>query len=128
DWDNTWLEALLSRGDTRLGRVIYRVWRAGARFEAWSEHFRPELWRQALSEEGIDPESYIARPRAVDEMQPWDVIDVGVRRAFLLRERERAVAGDLSPDCSAQCHGCGVQVAFAAERAGLDPSHWRCPE
>ncbi|NLG52033.1 MAG: TIGR03960 family B12-binding radical SAM protein [Chloroflexi bacterium] len=123
DWDTTWLEALLSRGDRRLGGVIWRAWQAGARFDAWSEQFRPDLWRQALAEEGVDPDFYTGRHRQRDETLPWDHIDVGVSRAYLWREWERALKGELSPNCREQCHGCGIQQSFSGEQTPA----WRCP-
>jgi radical SAM family uncharacterized protein len=127
DWDSTWLEAVLSRGDARLGRVIARVWGAGARFEAWSESYRPTLWHEALAQLGVDADWYTRRPRDPAEVLPWDVLDVGVTRTFLLRERDRALRGELSPDCSGECHACGVRGAYAAERQAVDPADWRCP-
>ena len=127
DWDNTWLEAVLSRGDARLGRVVARAWQAGARFEAWSEYFRPELWRTALEQEGIDSAFYAHRPRTPEETLPWDVLDVGVARSFLWQEYQKALSGELSPDCRAQCHSCGVREAFAAERPCTQDHDWGCP-
>ncbi|MHB0857028.1 MAG: TIGR03960 family B12-binding radical SAM protein [Anaerolineae bacterium] len=124
-WDSTWLEALFSRGDRRLGRVTWRAWQMGARFDAWDERFRPDLWRAALEAEGVDPNDYIARERAKDEPLPWDVVDVGVTRRFLWQESQHAAAGTLSPDCRYQCHGCGVNLAFAEERVQAE-SEWRC--
>jgi radical SAM family uncharacterized protein len=128
DWESTWLEALLSRGDRRLGRVIARAWRAGSRFEAWAECYQPALWHQALAEEGLDPAFYTHRPRGEDEVLPWEVIDVGVTRRFLRREYERSASGALSPDCRAQCHDCGVLAAFGAQRSqGEERAPWGCP-
>ena len=126
DWDNTWLEALLSRGDRRLGRVLLRAWQLGARFDAWSEHFRPDLWRQALEEEGIDARAYTARERCIDEPLPWDVIDMGVRRAYLTREWQRAACGEVTGDCRDECRGCGIMAAYVSAGDGADAS-WRCP-
>jgi radical SAM family uncharacterized protein len=127
DWDTTWLEALLSRGDRRLGPIIARAWRLGARFEAWSDHFRPGLWREALAAEGIDADPYVALDRDPEMPCPWEIIDVGVTRSFLWREYQRALRGELSPDCREQCHGCGVAIAFATERAGVRADAWGCP-
>lgn len=123
DWDTTWLEALLSRGDRRLGAVIRRAWQAGAQFDAWSERFRPELWRQALADEGVDPDFYTGRHRDRTEVLPWDHIDVGVNRAFLWREYQRALQGELTPNCREQCHGCGIQQSFPEQQTPV----WRCP-
>ena len=126
-WEATWLEALFSRGDRRLGRVTLRAWQLGARFDAWDERFQPDIWRAALEDEGIDPNYYTARERAEDEPLPWDVIDVGVSRRFLKLEHTHALAGTLSPDCRCECHGCGVNRAFGEERERAD-AEWRCPD
>jgi radical SAM family uncharacterized protein len=127
DWATTWLEALLSRGDRRLGPVIQRAWELGARFDAWSECFDVRHWQQALDDVGLDAAIYLSRRRERDEVLPWAVIDVGVTSRFLWAEYERSQSGELSPDCREQCHGCGVTVAFAVERDSVDPSDWGCP-
>lgn len=108
DWETTWLEALLSRGDRRLGAVVHRAWKAGARFDAWSEHFRPELWQEALAQEAIEADACTARVRQWGEVLPWDHIDVGVTREFLWREYRRALNGELSPDCRGDCAPRGI--------------------
>jgi radical SAM family uncharacterized protein len=125
DWDSTWLEALLSRGDRRLGKVLLRAWRLGARFDAWSEHFRPDIWRRALAEEGIDDRACTSRERSVDDPLPWDAVDVGISRAYLLREWQRAASAQVTGDCRIECRGCGILAAYAAG-VSPDPS-WRCP-
>jgi radical SAM family uncharacterized protein len=127
DWDSTWLEALLSRGDRRLAPVVRRAWELGARFDAWSECYEPSLWRRALSESGLDEADYTARERAADEVLPWDHLDVGVSTAFLRREYECALRGDLSPDCRSDCHNCGILAAFAAEAPEGSYDAWGCP-
>lgn len=127
EWDNTWLEAALVRGDRSVGAVIHRAWRAGARLDAWREHFSPDTWRAAFAAEGVDPLAAVGRRRSVDEALPWDVIDCGVTRRFLWREYERAVRGDLSPDCRANCHGCGVTASFSAARDAAGRGAWGCP-
>jgi hypothetical protein len=127
EWDNTWLEAALARGDRSVGAVIHRAWRAGARLDAWREHFSPDTWRAAFAAEGVDPLAAVGRRRSVDEALPWDVIDCGVTRRFLWREYERAVRGDLSPDCRANCHGCGVTASFSAARDAAGRGAWGCP-
>ncbi|NLD74063.1 MAG: TIGR03960 family B12-binding radical SAM protein, partial [Chloroflexi bacterium] len=86
EWDNTWLEAILARGDRRLGGVIHRAWRNGARLDAWREHFRPDVWRAAFDTEGVAPEDYVERQRSPEEALAWDVIDCGVTKRFLWRE------------------------------------------
>jgi len=127
DWDATWLEAVLARGDRRLADGIYRAWRSGARFDAWSESFQAALWRQAIAETCPAAESAAVGGRALDAPLPWDAIDCGVTRTFLRREYERALEGALSPDCRAQCHACGILGAYAAERAALPAGAWGCP-
>jgi len=127
DWDSTWLEAILSRGDRRLGAVIHRAWRSGARFEAWNEHFQPALWQKAFSQEGLDPNHYTQRQRAPKEVNPWEIIETGVTPHFLWNQYLEALKGRLSPDCRKQCHNCGILEAFASERENLPENAWGCP-
>ncbi len=128
DWDTTWLEAVLSRGDERLGAVIYRAWQSGARFDAWDEHFRPQRWREAFSQQGLDIDFYTSRKRGEDEIHPWHVIDVGVTRQFLWHEYQRALAGQTTPRCSQACQHCGILATFVTEHQGLSSKEmWGCP-
>ena len=108
------LEAVMSMGDRRLGRVIERAWRDGARFDGWTEHFSHERWMRAFEQEGVDP-AHVTRARAFDEPLPWDHIDIGVLKTWLVRERKRTeAAGDepekqLLPDCRhGDCSACGI--------------------
>ncbi len=104
----TWLEGVFSRGDRRLAQVLLAAHRLGSRLDAWSEHLRLETWRQAFQETGVDPDFYL-RERDPDEVLPWDHLDSGVSRAFLLAERDRAFQGLETPDCRrAGCQDCGV--------------------
>jgi len=127
DWDATWLEAVLARGDRRLGTAIERAWQMGARFDAWREHFAPKLWRAAFEEQGIDPLKETGRIRDENEVLPWDHIDTGVTRRFLWKERQRALVGELSPDCRETCHACGILGTFAAQQGAVPKATWRCP-
>lgn len=111
-----WLEAVLSRGDRRLGKVILRAWQLGARFDAWAEAFQPKLWQQAFDEAGIDPAFYAMRQRAFDELLPWSHIHTGVSAAFLWEEYQRSLRGESSIDCREGCLDCGVRRAFDLER------------
>jgi radical SAM superfamily enzyme YgiQ (UPF0313 family) len=113
DPGTTLLEAALSRGDRRVGRVIHRAWELGARFDAWGDAFRPDAWEQAWREAGLSPEFYARRPRTLDEILPWDHIDTGVRKAFLWQEMERCRQGISTPDCRDGCVGCGVNATLA---------------
>jgi len=104
------LEAALSRGDRRLGKVIYRAWRLGCTFDAWGEHFNYENWLGAFEEAGVELSFYAQRERSLDELLPWAHIDVGVTTAFLKREYQHALDGRETPDCHFEaCNACGLQ-------------------
>ena len=108
DPQTSYIEATLSRGDRRMGRVIENVWRSGGRLEAWSDYFSFERWMKAFDDAGVDPTFYAHRERERYEVMPWDIVDVGVRRAHLWHEREQAYKSELSPDCRKQCSACGA--------------------
>ena len=108
DPQTSYIEATLSRGDRRIGRVIENVWRAGGRLEAWSDYFSFERWMKAFDDAGVDPKFYAHRERSEDEVMPWDIVDVGVRREHLWHERCAAYASELSPDCRKECSACGA--------------------
>ena len=108
DPQTSYIEATLSRGDRRMGKVIENVWRAGGRLEAWSDYFSFERWMKAFDDAGVDPTFYANRLRDKDEVMPWELVDVGVRRAHLWHEREQAYKSELSPDCRKQCSACGA--------------------
>lgn len=116
------LEAVLSRGDRRLAAVLKSAWELGCRFDSWSEHLNIEKWQQAFAMHGLDPAWYAGRQRDEHERFPWDHLDVLVDKAFLWRERERALQGIETPDCArAGCRGCrvcrnSVQPARASEQ------------
>jgi radical SAM family uncharacterized protein len=104
------LEAVLSRGDRRLGKVIYRAWQLGSTFDAWNEHLKYENWLGAFNETGLNPSFYAQRERPLDELLPWAHIDVGLTTAFLKQEYQRAIAGEETPDCRYNaCNACGLQ-------------------
>lgn len=100
------LEAVFSRGDRRLGRVLLEAYARGCRFDSWAEHFRPEAWRQAFSDCGLDPAYYANRERALDEALPWQHIDMLVEQEYLKSEYERAMQAANTPDCRKGCNGC----------------------
>lgn len=108
DPQSSLLEAALSRGDRRLGRVIHRAWQLGARFDAWSEILDMQLWERAFAEVGLDPDFYARRERLLDEMLPWAHIDTGVRVEFLASECESSLKGETTPDCRVRCLNCGI--------------------
>lgn len=108
DPDTSFVEAVLSRGDRRIADVIEEVWRRGGKLEAWGDYFSFERWMSAMDACGVDPMRYACRERGKDEFLPWDIVDMGVRRAHLWHEREQAYKAELSPDCRKQCTGCGA--------------------
>lgn len=102
------LEAVFARGDRRVGQVIETALRNGARLDGWDEYFKYDTWMEAFKECGVDPDFYTVRGYSEDEILPWDSIDVGVTKSFLLRERKQAYAGLITPDCRHGCSGCGA--------------------
>ncbi|PKQ36980.1 MAG: B12-binding domain-containing radical SAM protein [Actinobacteria bacterium HGW-Actinobacteria-1] len=109
DSDVSFLEGVLSRGGREIADVIEAAWRGGARFDAWTEEFRPSRWALAFEQTGIDPTSIANRSRRVDEALPWDHISAGVSRAYLRIERDNALAAQTTADCTFDgCTGCGV--------------------
>jgi radical SAM superfamily enzyme YgiQ (UPF0313 family) len=124
DPEVTRLEAVLARGDRRLGAVVRRAWELGARFDAWGEQHSARAWTLAFAESGLDPDFYAYRERPPDETFPWEVISTGVRRRFLLEEYRRSQRGEPLVDCRERCHGCGVLAAWG----GRWSEDWCCPE
>ena len=104
------LEAAFARGDRRLGAVIYEAWKNGAKMDAWSEHFNYDTWLAAFATKGLSIESYANRERETSEPLPWDFIDIGVSKQFLLDEYDRAQKGQVTPDCRTACAACGAAV------------------
>ncbi|MDE5965426.1 MAG: TIGR03960 family B12-binding radical SAM protein [Lachnospiraceae bacterium] len=106
--DVSLLEGILARGDRRLAPVILEVYKNGGIFDAWSEFYSHERWMKAFENHNLDPEFYLTRERAEDELFPWDFIDIGVTKRFLLEEWHRAKEGRMTPNCRMSCSGCGV--------------------
>ena len=104
------LEAVTARGDRRLGAVIEEAAKNGARLDGWDEFFDYDIWRKAFETCGVDQTFYTTRGFAEEEILPWDVIDVGVSKRFLLRERQRAYNAEVTPDCRHACGGCGANM------------------
>lgn len=115
DGDTSFLEAVLARGDRRLGRVLERAYRKGARLDAWSDCFDLNRWREAFAEEGLDPDFYACRERRRDEVLPWSVISCYVSDDYLWRQRELAYQSVTTPDCRTKCSGCGANVVEGGE-------------
>ena len=98
----------MARGDRRVGEVIEKAVQMGARLDGWDEFFSYETWMKAFEACGVDTDFYTTRGYAEDECLPWDTIDVGVSKSFLLKERHRAYEGNITPDCRHGCSGCGA--------------------
>ncbi len=126
--EDTLLEAWLSRGDRRLGEVIYQAWRGGAKFDAWNEHYRYEVWLEAFAAVGLEADFYTLRERAIDEAFPWEHISTGVRKKFLTEDYLWSLQGKPRVDCRERCFACGILPEFAELRR-LNPGEvWQCPE
>ena len=102
------MEAVFARGDRRLGAVIEEAVKNGARLDGWDEYFRYDIWCDAFEKCGIPVDFYTVRGYGEEEILPWDMIDVGVSKKFLLRERHRAYEAQVTPDCRHGCAGCGA--------------------
>ncbi|MEM7244500.1 MAG: TIGR03960 family B12-binding radical SAM protein [Acidobacteriota bacterium] len=117
------LESAFSRADRRMAKVIHRAWLDGARFDGWTECFDMELWKKAFEKEGLDLEAYAHREFATDDRLPWDHVDIGVRKAYLVSEWEKAQAAEVVSICASDdCHGCG---SFVKECLTGNASHGR---
>lgn len=108
DADTSLIEAVLSRGDRRVGAVIEEVWKNGGRLDSWSEYFSFTRWMAAFEKCGLDPKFYACRERTFDETLPWSRVNVGVKPEFFWNEREMCYKGELSPDCRNKCTNCGA--------------------
>ena len=104
------LEAVTARGDRRLGPVLEEAAKNGAKMDGWDEYFDYSIWMNAFEKCGIDPNYYTIRGYGEDEILPWDPIDVGVTKRFLLCERRRAYEGKITQDCRHGCSGCGANT------------------
>ena len=124
----TQFEAWLSRGDRRLAKVIHLAWKKGAKFEAWNEHFKYQHWLEAFEEAGLDPEFYSSRQRELHEIFPWDHINSGVKKSFLLQDYQWSLEGKTRPDCRGECFACGILPAYNDLRHQYSGELWLCPE
>ncbi len=106
----TELEGVFARGDRRIAKVIYDAYQAGCIFDSWSEHFKYNLWIKAFEDNQIDIDFYTSRERSYDEILPWDFINVGVTKKFLIREYEQAKEEKETPNCRQHCSGCGATI------------------
>jgi radical SAM family uncharacterized protein len=109
DINHSYLEAVFARGDRRLGQVLERAHGLRCKFDAWREQFKFEAWQQAFVDSGLSMEFYVNRVREDDEILPWEHISCGIKKEYLLKEKEKALKGETTPDCRFDsCTSCGV--------------------
>ena len=108
------LEAVLARGDRKLGKVILSAYYNGAHLDSWSEYFNKDIWQEAFSENGVDPDFY-TRKHEFSEVLPWDFINVYVHKSYLKKEAEKAYEEKVTGSCFKGCKGCGIQKEFRCE-------------
>lgn len=120
-------EGWMSRGDRRLGAVIHRAWQLGCKFDAWQDHHRHDRWLQAFAEVGLDGWFYTHRERDIDEVFPWDHIDVAVHKKFLKEDYLMSLRRETRIDCRDKCFACGILPKFKDLRAETEPLQWECP-
>ena len=108
DADTSSLEAVFARGDRKLINVLIRAYEKGCRFDGWDEYFKLPVWMEVFDECHIDPAFYANRRRSYDEILPWDHLDYGITKEFLIREHKKALAAETTPHCRLQCAGCGA--------------------
>ena len=113
DNKTSYLEGVFARGDRRLCPVIIKAAENGCKFDAWGEHFKFDTWMDTFKELGVDPDFYTTRERGYDEVLPWDHIDVGVTKNFLIRENEKAKRAETTANCREKCAGCGAAALGA---------------
>lgn len=127
DIDTSDFEGWVSRGDRRMGAVIERAWELGCKFDAWQDGHDHALWQQAFAEVGLDPYFYTRRPRGLDEVFPWDHIDVAVKKSFLKQDYEMSIKGETRVDCRDKCFACGILPKFKETRSQTNEMDWECP-
>ena len=108
----SFLEAIVARGDRRVCKGIIRAWEKGCKFDGWSEMFDYEKWMEAFEETGVDTHFYANRDRSYDEVLPWDFIDIGVTKEYLINENEKSKQETLTQDCRDGCTNCGINKSF----------------
>ena len=104
----SFMEAVISCGDRRLGKVIETAWRKGETLSAWEDYFDLNRWMEAFEECGLDPHFYANRRRSEDEILPWSMISTGVSPAYFKREHALTYEGVTTPDCRTHCNACGA--------------------
>ncbi len=128
DIESSTFEGWLSRGDRRLNDVVERAWQLGCKFDAWQDEHWHSLWLQAFDEIGIDSTFFTTRERDIDEIFPWDHIDVAVHKKFLRDDYLMSITGETRVDCRDKCFACGILPKFKDIRSETNPMDWECPD
>ena len=108
--DISFLEGVFARGDRRLCDVLEAAWKNGCKFDSWDDSFKIDVWEKTFEECGVDPQFYSSRKRDFDEVLPWDHLDYGIRKQFLIDENKKAYEGKTTDHCRIQCAGCGANM------------------
>ncbi len=127
DIESSEFEGFMSRGDRRLCRVVQRAWELGCKFDAWGDQHHHVLWLQAFDEAGLTPQFYTHREREIDEVFPWDHIDVAVHKKFLKEDYLMSIRGETRVDCRDKCFACGILPKFKDLRLQTETMAWECP-
>lgn len=109
DPELSYTEAIFARGDRRLSKAIVKAWEKGCKYDGWSEHFKFDLWMETFQEENIDGDFYALRVRELDEVLPWDFIDPGISKKYLIKEYKKSIAAQITDDCRLGCLVCGIK-------------------
>ncbi|MBP6469079.1 MAG: TIGR03960 family B12-binding radical SAM protein [Chloroflexi bacterium] len=129
-WNNpreSLFEGYLSRGDRRVAEVVGRAWANGAKFDAWGEHFKEATWLEAFAAEGLDPTFFTHRKRTIDEIFPWEHIDIAVTKKFLTQDYLMSQAQETRVDCRNHCFACGILPKLKDLRRETPDEAWECP-
>ncbi|MCP4361311.1 MAG: TIGR03960 family B12-binding radical SAM protein [Chloroflexi bacterium] len=123
----SFFEGFLSRGDRRVAEAVERAWRKGAKFDAWGEHFREDAWLDSFAEEGLDPHFFTHRQRRIDEIFPWEHIDIAVTKKFLTQDYLMSQRQETRIDCRRHCFACGILPKLKDLRRETETAAWECP-
>lgn len=127
DYEGSEFEGWLSRGDRRMGKVIQGAWEKGCKFDAWQDQHHHAKWLETFEEFALDPAFYTHRERDIEEVFPWDHIDVAVHKKFLKEDYLMSIKRETRVDCRDQCFACGILPKFAKERSTTEEMAWECP-
>ncbi len=106
------IEGIIARGDRKVGNLIVEAWKNGSKFDGWTDYFNYTNWLESAKNIGLNIDFYTERIREYDEILPWDFIDIGVKKEYLIREHKKAINGELTKDCRLGCNNCGVNKFF----------------